>query len=498
MTALSHRHAARCRGALFSCWLGRSLAVLVSLGTLLGSGSLHAAPTLSNLRDARLHAQAELTRVVDELNEQRVVITSAAYSADRDQALRAISASQQFDLAIDRAWIAFMGSPLSKLEQQHAKAFHEALVSYRWERDTTLRLASTYYYTRAREHIDSHANPAYQQLRDRLMQLVDLHAGGVPAELVPVAAGSRFGMLQNTSWLAAVVLLILVLALATPLTRSLQNIVRPRRPGSTAALTPLHSPKERTPLRAPDSAALSGQASAGRTVHSLAQRVSETLARLLKRNSRQLQSLDELATQVAGMNDSLQHQATHTQEASRIADQACQLGEQGSKLNEAAIARMDELGGSSEQITGIIGTINEIAFQTNILALNASVEAARAGEQGKGFAVVASEVRSLAQRSAEAAQEIQALISENNSVVKAAAAQVSESGQATGTLLENIRQVSTLLDDLAARSLQQQQTLHDIAALVSTQERGVTRNESLLSELQQDSHALEDQLDRSR
>ena len=138
----------------------------------------------------------------------------------------------------------------------------------------------------------------------------------------------------------------------------------------------------------------------------------------------------------------------------------------GVVVNEA-VGAMGEIASSSRQISQIIGVIDEIAFQTNLLALNAGVEAARAGEAGKGFAVVASEVRALAQRSAEAAKEIKALISASSTQVGSGVQLVGKTGQALEMLVAQVDEIDGLVGEIAASAKEQAVGLNEVNAAVT-------------------------------
>lgn len=488
--------------------LKRWLLMLLTVCALLGWVAPHAAATDTENVAGRTQAQAALTRLVDQLNEQRLLVFSAAHGNDRDQALRAITDSQRFDIAIDHHWIDFMAAQPAGEEHRQANRFHEALVAYRWERDTALRLSSTYYYTRAREHIDSHATPSYQHARDQLLALVELYAHGHAAELTPVRASIN-PFKEHSVLITALIVLALASLAAMPLIRSRRTVgahsvgelgVLPQlfthrvsshnttdTPEHKVPTHPVRAHSVRESIATPNSIT-------HQTLRTLAQRLGAGLARLAGRNHKQLQSLNDIAARMTEVNQSLHDSVNQTREASQIVNQARELGEHGSEHNRQAMAKMDELGSSSERISGIISMIDEIAFQTNILALNASVEAARAGEQGRGFAVVASEVRSLAQRSADAAREIQILINQNSNIVKVSGGLVTESGQAMDNLLGNVRQVSELLAEMTASSRQQSETLEHIVTAIDRNQRGTHKNGDLLADIRQDAELLEEQL----
>ena len=143
---------------------------------------------------------------------------------------------------------------------------------------------------------------------------------------------------------------------------------------------------------------------------------------------------------------------------------------------------MNEINASAKRIGDIIGTIDSIAFQTNILALNAAVEAARAGEQGRGFAVVASEVRSLAQRSAQAAKEIKTLISVSVERVAQGTAQVASAGQTMDEIVDAIKRVTDIVAEISSASAEQSSGVAQVGQAVSQMDQTTQQNAALVEE----------------
>ncbi len=182
--------------------------------------------------------------------------------------------------------------------------------------------------------------------------------------------------------------------------------------------------------------------------------------------NRQASSLEQTSASVAQIAETVKRNADAVQAADALAGQVRASAEDGLKVVTSAVESMQGLEQRALQMTEIIGVIDGIAFQTNILALNAAVEAARAGEQGRGFAVVAGEVRSLAQRSAQAAAEVKKLIDGSSHDIHAGVQRIRASTQALDSVVSGIREVAQTLRGVAGSSAQQNDGLQEIAAAV--------------------------------
>jgi len=157
------------------------------------------------------------------------------------------------------------------------------------------------------------------------------------------------------------------------------------------------------------------------------------------------------------------------------------------------VRTMDDITASSRKISDIIGVIDEIAFQTNILALNAAVEAARAGEQGRGFAVVAAEVRNLAQRSANAAKEIKALISDSGAKVETGSKLVASAGQTMDEIVVSVKRVTDIMAEISAASREQSNGIDQVNTAVSQMDKITQQNAALVEEAAAAAKSMEEQ-----
>jgi len=201
---------------------------------------------------------------------------------------------------------------------------------------------------------------------------------------------------------------------------------------------------------------LAGQAvrSAGIARHTAAELVAGN-AELSRRSDDQAATLEQTSAAMEELSATVRENAESCRKASDLAAEATLLAQRGASASTDAVTAMEKVDASARRIADIIGVIEGIAFQTNILALNAAVEAARAGEQGRGFAVVASEVRSLAQRSADAAREVRALIGEAVSSVDAQVRLVQDTGAIIADVARSIERANQLIGAVAVASREQ-------------------------------------------
>ena len=217
---------------------------------------------------------------------------------------------------------------------------------------------------------------------------------------------------------------------------------------------------------------------------------------LSSRTEEQAASLEETAASMEQLASTVKQNADNARQANQLAASASDVAERGGSAVSEVVTTMQAISASSRKISEIVSVIDGIAFQTNILALNAAVEAARAGEQGKGFAVVAGEVRSLAQRSAQAAKEIKGLIEDSVGKVGAGSQQVERAGATMQEIVASVKRVTDIMGEISAASEEQSSGIDQVNRAVSQMDEVTQQNAALVEEAAAAAGSLEEQAQR--
>ena len=411
-------------------------------------------------------------------------------------ALPALDSQLQANIAqVSKTWKAYMDSYLTPQEKQLAEAFTQVRSSYVREGLLAARDAlKAGELERAQALYGERIVPLSQQAKDGIDALIKLQ--------IDVAAAS-YSQAQTTrdsvrAWSFGVSLVAALIALAAGL-MSTRSITGPMREAVIFAQTVASGD-----LRA--AAAVQGRDEAAQLMTALNQMngslvqivsqvrdSSESIATgsreiasgsidLSQRTEEQASNLQQTAASMEELSSTVRNNADTAAQANALASAAAAAAGQGGTVVAQVVNTMQGIAEASKRIADIIGTIDGIAFQTNILALNAAVEAARAGEQGRGFAVVAAEVRALAQRSAQAAREIKVLINDSVSQVESGSRLADNAGSAMGGIVDQVRQVSQLIAEIAGASSEQSKGIGQIGDAVNQLDQVTQQNAALVEE----------------
>ena len=238
---------------------------------------------------------------------------------------------------------------------------------------------------------------------------------------------------------------------------------------------------------------VAGIQEASTSINTAAGEIASGNSDLSRRTEQQAANLEETAASMEELTSTVRQNAESARQANQLAIGAASVASQGGEVVGKVVTTMTEIEHSSRKIAEIISVIDGIAFQTNILALNAAVEAARAGEQGRGFAVVASEVRTLAQRSANAAKEIKGLIETSVDKVADGSALVNQAGTTMGEIVASVQRVTDIMAEISAASQEQSAGIEQVNQTITQMDETTQQNAALVEEASAAARSMEEQ-----
>ncbi|MFN7725694.1 MAG: methyl-accepting chemotaxis protein [Rubrivivax sp.] len=439
---------------------------------------------------------AEQTMVANNLDNSAIDEQKKAWDAALKASLQAVAElQQQADLSAVKPGLDAVAVATEAYRKAY-EVFHKDLVAARFP-DTKEAAAAMGDVNKAFADVEA-AYTAHSRTVDQMASGIEAGVAGVVASVT--------GVLGVVALVAVALGVVVALQVSASIARPLADAqAQARRIASGDLTQDIHAP---------------GQDEAAQTLQAL-QKMTTSLRSIVGEVRASVDSIQTASTEVATGNldlsqrtemaaanlqnaagtldqltSTVQHSAASAHTANQLASSASEVAQRGGAVVAQVVATMVDIDASSKKIADIIGTIDGIAFQTNILALNAAVEAARAGEQGRGFAVVASEVRSLAQRSADAAREIKALIGNSVAKVEAGSRLVQDAGSTMDDIVASVRRVCDTIGEVTAASSEQSQNIGQVNDSVNQLDQVTQQNAALVEQSAAAADSLKEQAAR--
>jgi methyl-accepting chemotaxis protein-1 (serine sensor receptor) len=481
--------------------LGTAFATLIALLVVISAASYFALvrsdQALGTIYNDRTVPLQQLSEVARRVAQNRQLLTDATLRRQPDLVTRSLAQVEQNVAAVTQTWSAYLATYLTPEEKAIAERAQAARARYLEGaiRPLSAALRASDFDT-ARNLVERDVDRLHGEVAHLLDELIQLQVRVAAAEFQQAETLSeRIRWFDTALALASVVIGVVI---AVRITRSLiaRLGAEPAELAEAAervARGDLTTVGSRTAPAGSVMASMEAMRTAlvdivaevrggAETIATASAQIAQGNQDLSTRTEHQASALQETAASMEQLGTTVRQNAEHAQQANQLALGASGVAEAGGNVVAQVVATMRGIDESSRRIADIIGTIDGIAFQTNILALNAAVEAARAGEQGRGFAVVAGEVRNLARRAADAAREIKTLITDSVERVGEGSALVDRAGTTMNEVVGSIRRVTTLVGEISNASNEQSAGVSQVGEAVGQMDHVTQQNAALVEE----------------